>query len=226
MAQLTTDDGVKLYTRKRQRHAGRLRPRIRRRFAQLRTQVRYFSRRYRCIVYNARGYPPSDVPEISTLFAAAGARRHPLRASMRSRSTRRTSSASLWRVRGLHFGFAYPERALSLLVPAAAMGKPVSASNSTTRPGAPRRRSREGMAEVAKTTAPPDPGAVRDEGSARYAEFMAQLKEHSTLGSANTMRGCRRAAVAVGPRRQDEGARRADLVATATRTTPALNRGC
>ena len=25
-------------------------------------QVRYFSRRYRCIAFNARGYPPSDVP--------------------------------------------------------------------------------------------------------------------------------------------------------------------
>jgi hypothetical protein len=25
-------------------------------------QVRYFSRSYRCIAYNARGYPPSDVP--------------------------------------------------------------------------------------------------------------------------------------------------------------------
>ena len=27
------------------------------------TQVRYFSRNYRCITYAARGYPPSDVPE-------------------------------------------------------------------------------------------------------------------------------------------------------------------
>lgn len=26
-------------------------------------QVRYFSRSYRCITFNARGYPPSDVPE-------------------------------------------------------------------------------------------------------------------------------------------------------------------
>ena len=26
-------------------------------------QMRYFSRSYRCIAYNARGYPPSDVPE-------------------------------------------------------------------------------------------------------------------------------------------------------------------
>ena len=26
-------------------------------------QMRHFSRLYRCIAYNARGYPPSDVPE-------------------------------------------------------------------------------------------------------------------------------------------------------------------
>ena len=27
------------------------------------TQVRYFSRRYRCITFCARGYPPSEVPD-------------------------------------------------------------------------------------------------------------------------------------------------------------------
>ena len=26
-------------------------------------QLRFFSRRYRCIAFNARGYPPSDVPD-------------------------------------------------------------------------------------------------------------------------------------------------------------------
>ena len=26
-------------------------------------QIRYFSRRYRCIAFNARGYAPSDVPK-------------------------------------------------------------------------------------------------------------------------------------------------------------------
>ena len=31
-------------------------------------QVRYFSRAYRCIAYNARGYPPSDVPEDPTAY--------------------------------------------------------------------------------------------------------------------------------------------------------------
>ncbi len=31
-------------------------------------QVEHFSRHYRCVVYNARGYPPSDVPEDETLY--------------------------------------------------------------------------------------------------------------------------------------------------------------
>ena len=31
-------------------------------------QVEHFSLHYRCVVYNARGYPPSDVPEDETLY--------------------------------------------------------------------------------------------------------------------------------------------------------------
>jgi pimeloyl-ACP methyl ester carboxylesterase len=36
-------------------------------------QVRYFSRRYRCITYAARGWPPSDVPQDVALYAQARA---------------------------------------------------------------------------------------------------------------------------------------------------------
>src|ERR1700736_1392108 len=32
------------------------------------TQIRWFSRDYRCIAFNARGYPPSDVPEDDALY--------------------------------------------------------------------------------------------------------------------------------------------------------------
>jgi pimeloyl-ACP methyl ester carboxylesterase len=32
-------------------------------------QLRHFSRSYRCIAYNARGYPPSDVPEEPALYS-------------------------------------------------------------------------------------------------------------------------------------------------------------
>ena len=32
-------------------------------------QVRYILRRYRCVTYNARGYPPSDVPDEQALYS-------------------------------------------------------------------------------------------------------------------------------------------------------------
>ena len=32
-------------------------------------QVRHFARRYRCIAYDARGYPPSDVPEAVSAYS-------------------------------------------------------------------------------------------------------------------------------------------------------------
>src|SRR5437667_11128186 len=39
-------------------------------------QLRHFSRRYRCIAYNARGYPPSDVPQELERYSQARARDH------------------------------------------------------------------------------------------------------------------------------------------------------
>ena len=36
-------------------------------------QVRYFSRRYRCIAYAARGWPPSDVPDEVAAYSQARA---------------------------------------------------------------------------------------------------------------------------------------------------------
>src|SRR4029077_6866580 len=32
-------------------------------------QVRHFSRRHRCIAFNARGYPPSDVPKAQSAYS-------------------------------------------------------------------------------------------------------------------------------------------------------------
>ena len=37
-------------------------------------QMRYFGRRYRCVAYNARGYPPSDVPEDPARYSQDRAR--------------------------------------------------------------------------------------------------------------------------------------------------------
>ena len=63
MPHLTTDDGVQLYYEETGKgapivfvheFAGDLRS--------WEPQLRYLSRRYRCIAFNARGFPPSEVP--------------------------------------------------------------------------------------------------------------------------------------------------------------------
>src|SRR5689334_2151183 len=63
MPTITTDDGVQLYCE----DSGAGTPIVFvHEFAgdgrSWEPQVRHFSRRWRCITYNARGYPPSDVP--------------------------------------------------------------------------------------------------------------------------------------------------------------------
>ena len=79
-------------------------------------QVRWFARRYRCITYNARGYPPSDVPGAEH-YSQARARddiRDVLDALQIDRA--HVVGLSMGGFATLHFGFAYPQRALSLVV--------------------------------------------------------------------------------------------------------------
>ena len=86
-------------------------------------QVRFFSRRYRAIAYNARGYPPSDVPKdvaaysqeraaddiLGVLDHLGIAKAHVCGLSMGGYAT-------------LHFGLRHPGRALSLVVAGAGYG--------------------------------------------------------------------------------------------------------
>src|ERR1700745_479762 len=74
MGQLGTDDGVRLYVEETgqglpvlfvHEFAGDHRS--------WEPQVRALSRRYRCITYAARGYPPSDVPEDPAAYSQARA---------------------------------------------------------------------------------------------------------------------------------------------------------
>ena len=194
MAHLTTDDGVKLYYEETgsgtpivfvHEFAGDWRS--------YEPQIRYFSRRYRCVNFNARGFPPSDVPEnfesysqdrarddiLSVLNALKIEKAHILGVSMGGFAT-------------LHFGFAYPERALSLVVAGCGYGAAPGARqqfhDETARTSA--QIAEKGMAEVAKSYgAGPTRVQYEVKDPRGYAEFMQQLMEHSTLGSANTMRG-------------------------------------
>jgi pimeloyl-ACP methyl ester carboxylesterase len=75
MPYVTADDGVKIYYEDTgeglpivfaHEFAGD--------FRSYETQVRYFARRCRCVAYNARGYPPSDVPDDEQAYSQDRAR--------------------------------------------------------------------------------------------------------------------------------------------------------
>jgi pimeloyl-ACP methyl ester carboxylesterase len=194
MAHLTTDDGIKLYYEE----TGSGRPVVFvHEFAgdtrSYEPQVRYFSRRYRCIVYNARGYPPSDVPDDFERYSQQRAC-DDIRAVLDALKIAKAHivGISMGGFAVLHFGFNYPERADSLVVAGcgygAEPGKRQQFHDETARTAA--QIAAKGMEEVAKTYgAGPTRVQYANKDPRGYVEFMAQLSEHSTLGSANTMRG-------------------------------------
>jgi len=194
MSHLTTDDGVRLFYEE----AGSGYPIVfvhefAGDYRSYETQMRYFSRRYRCIVFNARGYPPSDVPDNFERYSQARAR-DDIRAVLDALKLPKAHivGISMGGFAVLHFGFAYPDRASALVVAGCGYGaqpdKRQQFRDETARTAA--QIADRGMAEVAKTYgAGPTRVQLENKDPRGYAEFMAQLAEHSTLGAANTMRG-------------------------------------
>ncbi|HLS86300.1 MAG TPA: alpha/beta hydrolase [Burkholderiales bacterium] len=156
-------------------------------------QVRYFSRRYRCIAYNARGYPPSDVPEDGERYSQAHAR-DDVRAVLDGLGIERAHvvGLSMGSFATLHFGFSYPERALSLVVAGGGSGAP-PAYHKPFADDARRNAEfirREGMERFAATYGHgPTRVQLQNKDPRGFAEFIRHLSEHSALGSANTMQG-------------------------------------
>ena len=194
MPHLTTDDGVRLYYEE----AGAGHPIVfvhefAGDYRAYETQLRYFSRRYRCIAFNARGYPPSDVPEDWQRYSQERAR-DDIRAVLDALNIAKAHvvGISMGGFATLHFGFAYPDRATSLVVAGCGYGaqpdKRQQFAEETARTAA--KIESDGMAEVAKSYgAGPTRVQYLNKDPRGYAEFLQQLSEHSTRGAANTMRG-------------------------------------
>ena len=194
MPHVITDDGVKLYYEEVgagdpivfvHEFAGDWRS--------YETQLRFFSRRYRCIAFNARGYPPSDVPEDWQLYSQERARDDILAVLDGLKLPNpHIVGISMGGFATLHFGLQYPQRATSLVVAGCGYGaapdKRQQFQEETARTAA--QIADKGMAEVAKTYgAGPTRVQYQNKDPRGYTEFLAQLSEHSTLGASNTMRG-------------------------------------
>ena len=194
MPHITAGDGVKLYYEE----AGQGTPilfvhEFMGEYRSWEAQLRYFSRRYRCIAYNARGYPPSDVPEkledydfehqragiLAMLDGLKIAKAHIVGLSMGAFAT-------------FYFGMKWPERALSLTL--AGIG-----SGSMPESRARFRQESEAAAEKLLADGWEESAAIRGQSPTRvqlqnknpraFAEFIALVKQHSAQGSALTLKG-------------------------------------
>jgi len=197
MPHATTDDGVRLYYEE----TGSGRPVIfvheyAGDYRSWEPQMRHFGQRCRAITYNARGYPPSDVPEEVAKYSQARAaddiasvldhlkidKAHIVGLSMGGFAT-------------LHFGFRHPSRALSLCVAGCGYG------------------AERGQTDKFRAEAETIAAFITDQGmevfAAKYAygptrvqfenkdprgfdEFKRMLAEHSALGARNTQLGVQR----------------------------------
>jgi pimeloyl-ACP methyl ester carboxylesterase len=155
MPHINTDDGVRLYYEEAgsgypivfvHEFAGDIRS--------YEPQMRFFARRYRCLAFNARGYPPSDVPEDWARYSQDRAR-DDIRDVLAGLGISKAHivGISMGGFAVLHFGFAYPERASSLVVAGCGYGaapdKRQQFQEEVARTAAAIEN--RGMAEVAKT---------------------------------------------------------------------------
>lgn len=154
-------------------------------------QVRFFARRYQVVTYNARGYPPSDVPEdpraysqdlavediVSVIRHLGIAQAHLCGLSMGGYAV-------------LHFGLRYPELARSLVVAGCGYGSDDPERFRGESEDLARRIERDGMAVAAKDYAQ---GPTRIQFMRKdpqgWGEFGEALARHSGPGAAGTMRG-------------------------------------
>jgi pimeloyl-ACP methyl ester carboxylesterase len=156
-------------------------------------QVRYFSRLYRCITYNARGYPPSDVSEDKSLYSQDIAT-DDIAAVMRSAGIDKAHviGLSMGGFAAAHFGMRYPEMAASLVIAGCGYGANRDQRDQfkSETEAAADKLERDGMEAMGKVYgAGPTRVQFENKDPRGYAEFMEQLCSHSATGSANTLRG-------------------------------------
>jgi pimeloyl-ACP methyl ester carboxylesterase len=159
-------------------------------------QIRHFARRYPCIVYNARGYPPSDVPESASSYSQNRAaddiesvldhlkidRAHVVGLSMGGFAT-------------LHFGFRHPDRALSLCVAGCGYGAEQEEREKFRGEAVviAEQLREKGMPPFAERYAyGPTRVQFENKDPRGFAEFKRMLAEHDPLGAANTQLGVQR----------------------------------
>src|SRR5256712_11812753 len=156
-------------------------------------QMRSSSRRYRAIAFNARGYPPSDVPDDAKAYSQDRAAED-IRSVLNGLKIPKAHvcGLSMGGYATLHFGLRHPDRALSLVVAGAGYGS-VPGDREKFRQDTEvvaRRFEEDGMVKTAEMYSKgPTRVQFMDKDPFGWREFHAQLAEGSAKGHALTQRG-------------------------------------
>ncbi len=156
------------------------------------TQMSYFSRNYRCIAFNARGFPPSDVPKSPDQYSQ-------LRATEDVRDVLKHLGIEKAHIIGLsqggfaslHFGLEFPEMAHSLVIAGCGYGASDDKEAWKTETSAIAQKFLDdGMEKVSAFYAyGPTRVQFENKDPRGFAAFVKRFNEHSPLGCANTFLG-------------------------------------
>jgi len=194
MPHVTGADGVKLYYEE----AGQGRPilfvhEFMGEYRSWEAQVRYFSRRYRCIAFNARGYPPSDVPERAEDYSFEHQRAGILTMLDGLNIDRaHIVGLSMGAFATFYFGMKWPQRALSLTLAGIGSGSmpEARARFKQESEGAATQLLAEGWEKSADVRGnSPTRVQLQNKDSRGFAEFITLVRRHSSKGSALTLQG-------------------------------------
>jgi len=155
-------------------------------------QIRHFARYYRCIVFNARGYAPSDIPTDSKSYSqhqAADDVAGVLRAL--NVTNAHVVGLSMGAYTALHFGVRHPTMARSLVVAGCGHGSARTAQETWVQQAneLANKLDREGMKSVAEAYShSPYRVQFRDKDRRGWAEWSGNLAKHNPEGLAMSVR--------------------------------------
>jgi pimeloyl-ACP methyl ester carboxylesterase len=158
------------------------------------TQLRHFSRGYRCIAYNARGYLPSDIPKDFASYGWEFAV-NDIAAVMRGLKIERAHlvGLSMGGYAALQFGQQYPEKASAIVAASVGSGSHPSQRDAWLRETSVLARIfiDHGMVGVAERMARgPARIQLKYKDQKSWREFVVRLRQHSPQGMSYTMAHC------------------------------------
>lgn len=156
-------------------------------------QARWFSRFYRSITFNARGYPPSDVPSDPSLYGLPFVVRD-IAAVIQGLGISKAHivGSSMGAYAALHFGLMFPEMARSLVIASVGSGSPPAdrAAWVTESEASARMYLEQGAVAAAEVAGRrPNRMQLLRKDPRGFEEFMSHLREHSPEGKALTLLG-------------------------------------